>query len=165
MEKKTTVGAEAVKRLANPDTKQGIVDTGREINKDYFVEVEKCVNSHKEWTDPFFVVIHYKKERLMNNVVRRYFFARRSLPTPQWGQDVWKYDPKTSDLTYLWTLPDEQTAMWMYSHPDQVDKEMQQLLVFVHDFLEGRLYAKYHKEFEQGDRIEAPQDSSQLISR
>jgi len=152
MSKKTTVGQEAVKRLANPDTKQGIVDTEREVNKDYFEEIQKCVDSHKQWTEPFYVVIHYKKERTLHNVVRRYFLARQSLPTPQWNQDVWRYDPKSGDLRYLWTLPEEQTAMWMVGNPEEVPKEQYVLLAFILDFLDGKLFKLYHKEFERGNQ-------------
>ena len=110
MNKKHTVGEEAVKRLLNPDTKQGIIDTQREADKEYFEEIKKCVESHKAWDEPYYIVTIHKKERLLENVVRRYFLARQSLPTPQWDQTVWRYNPKNGDLRFLWVLPDENSA-------------------------------------------------------
>lgn len=162
-----TVGEEAVARLSNPDTKQGIIDTEREVNKDYFEEIQKCVDSHRAWTDPFYVVIHYKKEKTLHNVIRRYFLARQTLPTPQWGQDVWQYNPKSGDVRYLWTLPDEQTAMWMVANPQDVPSDQHVLLAFILDFLDGKLYRMYEKEFLRGSEAcnsDTFAESAQLVS-
>lgn len=147
---KSTVGAEALKRLQNADYKQGIVDTQREADKEYFAEIEKCVKAHSQWTEPFYIVILQKKERLMENVVRRYFLARQSLPTPDWDQTVWRYTPATGDMRFLWVLPDRNTAMWMASNPNDVPQEQQPLLLFVMEFLDHKLYDRYLKLCEEG---------------
>jgi len=149
--KKKTVGQEAVARLANPDTKQGIIDTQREADKEYFSELSKCVYAHNEWTTPFYVVVHLKKEQLLENVMRRYFMARMSLPTPQWDQTVWRYDPKSGDLRFLWVLPDVNTAMWMADNPNDIHPEQHNLLGFVLDFLDRKLYRLYHNMFHKGE--------------
>lgn len=150
--RKKTVGAEAVERLAKKDTKQGIVDTEREANKEYIGELQKCVDAHAQWDDPFYVVVHQKKEQLLENVIRRYFIARQSLPTPQWDQDVWRYDPKTGNMQYLWTLPDENTAKWMAGNPQDIHPEQLQLLQFVLNFLDKKLYRFYHNQFHKGEK-------------
>jgi len=149
--RKKTVGQEAVKRLQNVDTKQGIIDTEREANKEYVSEIQKCVNAHSSWDDPFYVVVCIKKEQLLENVIRRYFLARQSLPTPQWDQDVWRYDPKSGNLEYLWSLPDENTAKWMAGNPNDIHPEQHQLLQFVLDFLDKKLYRFYHNKFHKGE--------------
>jgi len=150
--RRKTVGQEAVKRLETKDTKQGIVDTEREANKEYIGEIQKCVNAHKSWDEPFYVVVHQKKEQLLENVIRRYFLARQSLPTPQWDQDVWRYDPKTGNLEYLWSLPDENTAKWMAGNPGDIHPEQHQLLRFVLDFLDKKLYRFYHTKYHKGEK-------------
>ena len=158
---KRTVGEEAVERLTNPDTKQGIVDTEREANKEYMPQIEKCIQEHATLDKPFYVVVHVKKEQLLENVMRRYFLARMSLPTPQWDQDVWRYDPSTGDLEYLWSLPDENTAKWMAATPLEVPLEQHDLRNFVLNFLDKKLfkhfYDKYHKEVkDEKDMSQTP---------
>ena len=149
--KRKTVGEEAVKRLENVDTKQGIVDTQREADKEYMDEIKKCIEANKSWDDPFYIVVLQKKERLLENVVRRYFFARESLPSPDWDQTVWRYKPKTGDLRFVWVLPDKNTAMWMAGMPHTVPKEQTELLGFVLDFLDKKLYRFYHNLFQKED--------------
>ncbi len=143
-----TVGTEAVARLSNPDTKQGIVDTEREINKDYFEQIEICIKRYPDWRKPYYVIVHTKKEKLLQNVIRRSFFGRQSLPTPQWDQTVWRYYPSSSDLEFLWTLPDENTAMWMADHINEIHPEQHELLQFVLDCLDKKLYKFYEKKFK-----------------
>lgn len=147
-----TVGEEAVKRLNNIDTSQGIIDTQREMDKEYFSELQNCVNTHKSWDTPFYIVVHCKKERLLENVVRRYFIGRQTLPTPQWDQTVWRYNPKNGDLQFLWVLPDENTAKWLAGNPYEVHQEHEELLSFVIEFLNKRLYSRFYKQFHKGEK-------------
>ena len=148
---KVTVGEEAVKRLANPDTKQGIIETQREIDKEYFSEIEKCVKEHKDWDEPYYIVVELKKERLLENVIRRYFIGRQSLPTPQWDQTVWRYNPKTGDLQFVWVLPDENTAKWMASNPTILSEEHEELVQFIMLFLDKKLYRIYYNQFHKDE--------------
>jgi hypothetical protein len=143
-----TVGKEAHKRLSNPDTKQGIIDTQREVDKEYFQEIQKCVENHKDWNSPYFIVVHVKKEQLMENVIRRYFIGRQSLPTPQWDQTVWRYTPITGDLEFLWTLPDESTGVFMAQDIENSARQCPDLLQFVLDFVNDKLYRFFHRRFE-----------------
>ena len=151
MTKKTTVGEEAVKRLKNADHKQGIVDTQREADKEYFNEIEKCAAAHTSWDDPYYIIVHQKKEQLLENVIRRYFLGRQSLPTPQWDQTVWRYYPKNGDLEFIWTLPDENTAMWMADNPQDIHPEQHGLLAFVLNFLDKKLFNHFYQKFHKGE--------------
>lgn len=142
MKEKRTVGEEAYKRLLNPDTKQGIIDTQQEIDKKYFSEIEECVKKHKgkpNFEGDFFIVVIVKKERLMENVVRRYFVARQTLPTPAYDQTVWRYR-KGGQLEYIWTIPDHNTCQEMYHHPEKVPVDERWLYGMVSAFMCGRLY-------------------------
>lgn len=145
--KRKTVGAEAVERLINADTTQTIVDTQREIDKEYMDGIEACVDAHKDITTPFYIVVHLKKEQLLQNVIRRKFIARRTLPTPQWDQQVWRYYPSSGNLQFCWVLPDEDTAKWMAAHPHDVPQEMEGLASYVYDLLDNQLYDLFYKKF------------------
>ena len=140
--KNSTVGEEAYKRLLNPDHKQGIIDTQREIDKKYFDGIEECVKLHKGkhgFEGDFFIVVIAKKERLMENVIRRYYVARQTLPAPEFDQTVWRY-LKEGDLQFIWVVPDHNTAQEMYHHPERVPKEEMHLYKMVKALMEGRLY-------------------------
>lgn len=144
-EKKTikeTVGQASHRLLCNKDTKQGIVDTQREVDKGYFEECQKCIERkpHSEWKDPWYLIVINKKERLMENVVRRYFFGRQSLPTPEYDQTVWKFYPQSGNLRYVWTIPCKNTCLWMYNNQNEIPEEHKELGKFVVDFMENRLY-------------------------
>ncbi|MDD4893607.1 MAG: hypothetical protein PHH73_06360 [Candidatus Rickettsiella isopodorum] len=145
-----TVGAISRQLLLNKDTKQGIVDTQREVDKTYFEECHKCVSRkpHCDWKQPWYLVVIYKKERLLENVVRRYFFGRQSLPTPEYDQTVWRYYPQSGDMQYVWTIPDKNTTLWMYSNPNDIPNEQQHLKNFVIDFIEDRLYSSNLNKFK-----------------
>lgn len=139
----TTVGAEAVKLLSNPDEKQLVKDTSNEMIKDYMDNLESCVRRYKDWTDPFYVVVLNRRERLLVNVIRNMFFARKTLPTPEYDQTVYYYDPKTDELRYLWTVPDKETVMDMVLCPNEVRSSHFQLLEFCQLFVQGKLDIKY----------------------
>lgn len=145
MTKKNTVGEEALKRLENVDTKQGIIDTQREADKEYFPQIEECIKNHKHLDSSYYIVVHHKKEKLLENVIRRYFIARETMPTPQWDQTLWSYNPKTTELKFIWTLPDENTAKWMASNPSELSENHRELVVFIMEFLNKTLYDKYYK--------------------
>lgn len=137
-----TVGEEAYKRLLNPDSKQGIIETQQEIDKKYFSEIEDCVRKHKgkpNFEGDFFIVVLVKKERLMENVVRRYFIARQTLPTPAFDQTVWRYR-KGGELEYIWTIPDHNTCQEIFHHPEKVPGDERWLAEMVNSFMGGRLY-------------------------
>jgi len=53
----------------------------------------------------FYVCVITKKERLMDNVLRNYFLARSTCPTPQYDQTVYKYHRDSGAIQFLWVLP------------------------------------------------------------
>jgi hypothetical protein len=149
--KRKTVGQEAYDRMINPDENQGIIDTQREVHKSYLKEINNTIDKHKDWKDPFYVVVIAKKERIMENVIRQYFMARKTLPTPQWDQTVWRFEPAGGDLRFLWCTPDENTAKWMAGNTSEVPPEQYELLRTVLDVLNQKLYNRYHAMYETND--------------
>jgi len=145
--KRKKVGKEVYDILSNPniDTKQSLMDTSNEMSKNMIPEVEKCILNHKHWTEPFYIVVINKRERLLINAIRQYFLARQSLPTPDLDQTVFKYTPSNGDLEYLWTVPDKNSIEYMIAYENVIPLEQKQLLEFCKLFKQGKLAKVFGK--------------------
>lgn len=108
---------------------------------DWDRHIYECIHDNKDhFSDDFYIVVVTKKEPLMRNVLRNYFMARHSCPTPDYDQVVYKYEKKTDILNFLWVIPSKDTCLIMKEYSIQVDPEERQLLQFVLDFADGSLY-------------------------
>lgn len=149
--KKKSVYEESQERLAKADG-QDVYDTTNEINKKYLDEVQECIKNHSHFNEPFYIVVLYKIEKLMQNVIRRYYVGRLSLPTPSWSQDVWRYNPATGDLEFIWSLPEKSVAMWLVDRPHDIKDEHKQLKNFVVYHLEKKLYKYFYDKYHKNDK-------------
>ena len=147
-ENKPSVGEEARKRLISSD-KQEVGETSSEMNKTFEEALMECVRSYQkerlENTTPFYVIFQNKKERLMQNVIRRYFYGRETEPTPTYDIGVYKCDPITQKIDFKWTIPDQATYFDMLINANRYPPEKQQLVMFCKLMSENRL-ADYQKE-------------------
>ena len=150
-----TVGAAAVElqTKASAETHSIIDQTQEQISK-YHDNLIQCVHDHKsKFMDNFYVVVLTKKERLLENVVRNYFFARKTCPTPDYDQAVYFYDYKTEDLSFIWVIPDRETCNLLIKNMSQVAPEEQELLQYVIDFASGKLM--WLAKQRNGERLES----------
>lgn len=140
--------------LQKPDYKQGVVDTQREVDKEFFSEVEKCVQRkpHSNWKSPWYVIVLNRRERTMINVVRRQFFGRQSLPTPEFDQTVFRYYPSSGNLEFIWCVPDKNTTLWMHDNPLDIPDEQKWLQNFVFEFINGTLYDSVIKKYPESGK-------------
>lgn len=145
---KETVGSCALKLINKSGSDvHSAIDQMREQLTDYDKNLELCVQSNKgKLEGDFYVVVITKKERLLQNVIRAYFFARISCPTPDYDQAVYKYDRATGDLRLLWIIPSQQGANMMSSNSHLVPLEQHELLSFVLRFRDGDLFELAKKE-------------------
>lgn len=121
-----------------PDTKDPI-ELQREMQKDYMENLILAVDTFKTGTqDNFFVEVITKKEKLMQNVLRNYFIARHSCPTPAHDQSVFMYNADDESIEYLWTVPDKETTETLYENAPIVEEK--ELLNCVIAFKNGELY-------------------------
>lgn len=88
----------------------------------------------------FFLVVLTKKEKLMPNVLRNYFFFRNSCPTPDYDQTVYQYLKNSDAIEFLWTIPSKDTCHLLIDNKLQVAPEEFELLNFVLQFEDGTLY-------------------------
>lgn len=124
----------------------------------YDANFYECLNREKSnFSGPFHIVVITKRERLMQNVFRNYFFARSSCPTPDWDQTVYRYDPKDESIKMLWVIPSKDTCEYMTYYPEMIPKEERALMGYVHDLNSGALlrYAK---------KLNNEQDDSPLLN-
>ena len=139
MTEKETVGAQALKLLEKADGKQSLMDTSLEMTKNFMPEISKCIDNHKYLTEPYYLIAINKRERLIINSIRQFFAARRTLPTPDYDQNVFKYFPSSGGLKYLWTVPDKDSVTYILLNQTSLPDEQKELLKFCKLFIAGTL--------------------------
>jgi len=103
-------------------------------------------------SDLFFIVVLFKKERLMMNVVRQFFMPRKTCPRPEYDQVVYKYNRGSSDLSFIWVIPDKQSCESIPLDILHYPKEQKEFLNYVMDFNSGKL-DKLCDEINMKERI------------
>ena len=109
---------------------------------DWDKNILECLETHKKkegYEGNFYLVVLTKKEKLMQNVLRNYFFATKSCPSPVWDQTVYQYNRANDELVFLWTIPDKATCFYFNTYKDMIKPEEMTLLKFVLDFEDGSL--------------------------
>lgn len=144
--RKKTVGAFSYEMQQRPDDKINPIDLQRQIhqgnsNEDSFENQVRLAVTRGECDleGDFYVVVLFKKERLLKNVVRQYFFPRKSCPTPEYDQIVYHYFPKEEKLEFLWVVPDKQSTIDLPLMAKDLPLEQQELIQFSRDFNSGKL--------------------------
>lgn len=154
---KKTVGAVAIELLSKQEP-TSVIDQTRESLSEYESNVLECVERGKKdfpFLD-FYVVVITKKEKLLENVLRHYFFPRLSCPTPDYDQAVYCYKHKIDNLVFMWVIPDQLASKHIISYWKDTSKEEESLCNFVHSFRNGTLF-KLAKDLNKEQ-----EDSSQL---
>jgi hypothetical protein len=144
--KEKTVGQYSYELQQKTDEKINPIDLQREIHKgndseDSFEnQVRIAVKRGEEQLDgDFYIVVLFKKERIMHNVVRQYFFPRKSCPTPEYDQVVYKYFRKEERLEMLWVVPDKQTTHSLPLISKDLTHEQRDLIAYASAFTSGEL--------------------------
>lgn len=146
MEKRPTVGQIAVDLMAKPENQHTVTDQMRENLTDYDKNMWECVLTHKRiYSGDFYIVVECKKERLLENVIRNFFFARSTAPTPNWDQAVYKYHRGSDFLEFLWVVPSKDTCQYLDYNRNNVVESERELLKFVLEFHDGTLLKRAKK--------------------
>jgi len=128
-----------------PETRDPI-EIEHEIHKAYEEEILKCIDNNKrDIFGDFYVIVITKKEALMQNVLRHYYFARLTCPTPDYDQTVYKYHRISEKIEFLWVIPSKDTCELLRDNKLSVDMAEWGLLGFVLDFYNGTLMHKAKK--------------------
>jgi len=138
-----TVGQISSDLLVKEPEERSVQELTSAMMKDYVKNLFECIDREKSnYQGDFYVVVIAKKERLMQNVIRNYFVARASCPTPDYDQAVYKYHAKDEALEYLWVIPDKQMCILMLANAATVDPSDYELLKMVQDFADETLFRK-----------------------
>jgi len=141
MEKTTTLGSLAYDVLIKEPESRDPIELQRELQKKYIDELIDCVENYKKIQPrSFFVCVITKREKLLQPVLRNYFIARDSCPTPDYDQAVYKYNREDDRIEYLWCIPDREACLTYRENALQVVPEERQLLHHILDFADGTLY-------------------------
>jgi hypothetical protein len=151
-EKRETVGKISSDLIVKEPDSRDPIELQREMTKDYVSELIDCALSFKKFHTPcdFFVTVLTKKERLMPNVLRNYFAARLSCPTPEYDQAVYRYNHAEDNLEFIWVLPSKDTCELLAMNALKVHPDERLLLEFVLRLYDGdllRLSKKLNNEF------------------
>lgn len=155
MPKRKTVGELSQELLQkNFDTRDPI-ELQRAMQKKYIDNLVQCVENNRHlYPGDFYVIVITKKEPLMPNVFRNYFFARHTCPTPDYDQAVFKYNYGPQEIEYIWCIPDRETCLVFLDNTDRVVIDEIELLQTIIDFKNGSLYRRAKKlNNEQDDSV------------
>ena len=159
MKKKTskTVGKESLDLSQKAPETRDPIELQREMQKDYIDNLIKALDSFKKDCDgDIFIVVTTKKERLMANVIRNYFYGRKSCPTPTWDQSVYHYIAKKDHIKFLWTIPSKDTCILFKANILDIVPAERDLLNFILMFDDGSL-------LQLAKKLNNEQDNSILL--
>lgn len=137
---KETVGKVALDLLKNPQPL-----TPDEIRAEALKDLPKRIlevieDGKKKYNDDFFVVVETVKHRKLINFVINKVFHRKSCPTPNYDQSVWKYNFKDQSDEFIWVIPARDKCHELRDNALFVPPDQKELLQFVLAFNDGTLY-------------------------
>jgi len=151
-EKRKTAGEHYLDLMQKNPEEVDVVEMQQEMQKDWIKNLIECVDANKKvFPEDFYVVIETKREVILANVIRNYFIGRKSCPTPNYDNTVWKYHRGEDRLEFLWVIPSRETCKVYMTNKDKVDPAEYELLSFIQQFADGTLLNKCKKlngEFE-----------------
>ena len=140
IDNRETVGKISSDLISKPVEADSAYEQMTEQSSDWDKNILECVNRCKnEYEGDFFMVVITKKEKLMQNVIRNYFFGVKACPSPTWDQTVYAYNRSDDSIDFLWTVPDKVTCLLFNRYKTVIRPEEQSLLKFVLDFEDGTL--------------------------
>lgn len=118
-----------------------IAEQGKEQLKDYIPNLIEATNKGKIKLpkQDFYVVVLTKRERLMQNVFRHYFFTRLSCPSPNYDQAVYHYSAIKDEVDFIWVIPDPYTCNYFIENSLTIPTEDKCLLEYIFKFKDGTL--------------------------
>jgi hypothetical protein len=155
---KQTVGKIASDLMLKTPYSNDPIEIQRATEREYLENLEWCVKHALKQVDcssiaghdecknraalegDFYVAALLKKEKLLQNVLRNYFVATKSCPTPTFDQTIYKYNSKKEAIEFLWVVPDQETALTLKENKQIVVAEERGLLQFVLDYYDGNLH-------------------------
>ncbi len=138
--KRDTVGKISLELSQQESPTRDPIELEREMHKDYEKNIFECIDRYKPvYTGDFFIEVITKKEPLMQNVLRNYFFGVQACPTPTWDQTVYHFHRNDDRIEFLWVIPAKDVCEMLTLNALEVHKSERELLNFVFQFNDGTL--------------------------
>lgn len=127
------VGAAAASLLSKPYAPQSAEETTEAMTSRYYEELLSTVAANeKKYESPFYIVVLRKKEPWAINVLRQWFIARQTRPTPEFlrneypnhDHDLYKIDSKSGDVHLCWTLLSAQDCASVLKNKDAYSEDL-----------------------------------------
>jgi hypothetical protein len=151
-----TVGKISSDMLSKTPYSTDPIEIERAMHSDYVKNMEECASTaKKQFTGDFFIIVLTKKERLMENVLRHYFLARQSCPTPDYDQAVYQYSRIRDDVDFIWVIPSKEACLTFMEQASSIDPSEWGLLKFVMEFADGTLFKKC--KMINGEKDDSPE--------
>lgn len=135
-----TVGeASYILQQKSPE-KINAIDMEREMNKTFWPNILETIEKNKHLTCLYYIIVELQRDRMMPNVIRRKFEAPLfAKPFPKYDCSLFSFDNNSGDLTYYWTIPDEDACTYLLLNESSLKEDQMQLLSFVKKFSAGTL--------------------------
>lgn len=139
--KRPTIGSLALSLMSKVPETLNPIEQMQENLTDYDKNLFECLEIHKKiYPEDFYIVVITKQERIAHNIMRNYFFARLSCPTPDYDQILYKYTLKNNHIDFLWVIPSRDACFHLLQHRAEVSPSEYGLLEFVLKFNDGTLF-------------------------
>lgn len=133
-----------------------IIDQQRAMQEGYMKNLLEAVDrGYKKYPGDFFIDVEKKAEVVLNKTFRTYYIDRLTCPTPNYDQDVYRYNRQKGEIEYLWSIPDKETTLTLIENALEVVPEEKSLLNFCLKFADGTLF-RLCKQYN-GEKLETPQ--------
>ncbi len=140
VEKKETVGASAVRLMEKGYEKTDVIEQQRAMQEEWINNILLAMEEgKKKFHGDFYIHIETVRSRVLENVLRNYFIPRKSCPSPNYDQTVYRYSYRDENLEFLWVIPSKDACIMMREHCLEIDRSEHELLRFVMDFFDGTL--------------------------
>ncbi len=103
-----TIGTIALK-AAKVNERIEAGDMGRELMPQLVVDLNNAISSNPYNDNPFYIIIHEKKDLLLKNVILRRMVTQERRPYPEPNTSVFWTNPKTQETRFCWSLPHQTT--------------------------------------------------------
>lgn len=139
-----TIGEIALELQKKGDQKQGVIDTQRAMMEKYVENLIECAKTNEKQfgkDKPFYLCVQTRRERLIENVIRNQFYARRTRPAPTYDLALYWYDPKDERIEFVWCIPDKDSVQQIIQDKKDgiLPQDQMQLAEFCEWFLKGTL--------------------------
>lgn len=134
-----TVGQASYELLQKPPEEIHAVDLQQEMQKSTIDQIQEIIEKHKSYAEEYYIVLMYRKERLIPNVIRQQFIVRKTRPIPDYDCSLFSFNNKTNELIYHWTIPDPDSCAYIMINSTNLSDDHKPLLEFVKKFSEGSL--------------------------